>query len=204
MAETQNSLADLFLGGVGADSALAFVETNILPELSAVPTGLNGLGWSDFSGEIVEAFRASLNVSFADVLTGAWTKMQELQEYLDPERHPPEEVALVPLVRHSVRSKHHPAVEILYGEEVLFTFTFDVDLSLDVEGAILKVQAGQIFEIVSASVGCSGKLKYGSAELLSGRTKRYSISTPIRLKSRIPIPRLPDTSSTGIDTLTGD
>ena len=81
----------------------------------------------------------------------AWRKYGALAEYTDPSRHPPEEVALVPLADHTVRSDHHPYLEVLIDDRPIGKITFDITLAVTLRGFELKLQGGKIKAIQTGS-----------------------------------------------------
>lgn len=187
---TPMSLADLFLEHTGATGAVNALEATVWPELEAKITGVPNLDRSVVAGEIGDALVEALDVGFVDVFTGAWIKLKELQAYRDRKAHPPSEVAMVPLARHSIRSTHRPAVEILLGEQRIFELAFDVALELQLDGFVLKIQDGRILEIASGRFKGKGSLKYGAATLIAKETPTHPLPGRIALDPAVPIPEI--------------
>lgn len=190
MPKTPMSLADLFFEHTGATGAVKTLEATVWPELEAKIAGAPNLDRSVVTGEIEDALLQALDVGFIDVFTSAWIKLKELQPYRDRKAHPPSEVAMVPLAKHSIRSTHRPAIEILLGERRILELVFDVALELQLDGFILKIQDGRILEIASGRFKGKGSLKYGGATLIAKETPAYSLPGRIALDSAVPIPEI--------------
>ncbi|HSM40470.1 MAG TPA: hypothetical protein VK862_06940, partial [Afifellaceae bacterium] len=167
MAEANPTLADLLFGaprgeGEGADAAAgarAAIERGEFPDIRARVNELPEISWPAASGAIADALKDALDVTLADVLKGAWAKANELDAAL---KRPAGETTLVPLAEHTVKSVHHPEVEVVARhpvaggapaqESVIATLVFDAEFVLTLEGVVLKVRDGAIADITSGTL----------------------------------------------------
>ena len=69
------------------------------------------IAWPAISDAFAQALHSALDVKVLDVLGSGWTKLIQLQAYLDRERYPPNDLYLLPLAQHTITSVHHPGVE---------------------------------------------------------------------------------------------
>ena len=122
-----------------------------------------------------------LNLNVVNVLMDAWNKYAEIAKYADREKYGPEESILVPLAEHTVKSKHHPYVEILLHDAAVGRVEFDLDFSLTLEGFVLKIQDGMIREIKTGSAKGEGSLTLASATLLKRELQ------PLHFPGHIPL-----------------
>lgn len=136
---------------------------------------------------VAEKARDVLNLNVVDVLAEAWKKYAEIEKYADRQKYGPEESILVPLAEHTVKSKHHPYVEILLHEKPLGRVEFDLDFSLTLEGFVLKIQDGIIREIQTGSAKGEGKLTLATVTLLKRETKPLDFPSHISLGQGIPL-----------------
>lgn len=189
------SLKKLFFPeeGDGGDAlegaSLVDLEADIQEQLPKVSMGSVKEEMSAKIGEV-------LDVGFDEVLVSAWKKVQGLQEYADPEKHPPEETLLVPLAKHSIQSAHRPHVDLKIKNVLIGSVQLEVQLALKLEGVVLRVQAGRIHDLragacqASGSLKCQLKSKVGTKELLSleRATPKFQLVGAISLGDGFAIP----------------
>ncbi len=148
-----------------------------------------GLSWGIAWSKIIGGLDELLNISLQGILVKAWKKYQELRKYRDKERYPPYETYLVHLVEHTIKSEHHPYLEILInGVEIHQKIEFTISLALTIEGAVLKIKDGKIEEIMPGSCKGEGTLACGEFILLKQETRTFALPASINLGEGIPIP----------------
>ena len=182
----------------------------IREQLAAVASGCVQLGikqrlaaaatprfWGRIGRSIEESVVAKLSaLPVSTVLVDGWLKVNELRAYADPARHPPGEASDVALVKHSVTSPHTVAVDLLVdGASVAPTIELDVEIELEIEGAILHVLDGKIRAITLASVAASARIEYDGRKLAEVPLHPIEIAHDIALETPIPI-SLPDRYAT--------
>ncbi len=120
-------------------------------------------------------------------LLGCWSKYRELRQHADRSKHSADEVALVPMVRHKVKSSQQAKIEVFAGAAALGHLDFQFDLSLELEGVILKVQDGRIRSVTTgrcqgrAALACAGNV------LVEKKTQYLELSGVINLGEGIAI-----------------
>ena len=159
-------------------------------ELKAALKGIPEFSVDMVREEVGVAYRKLLDIDIFDIFSGAWLKLKELQTYLDKTKHPPEEVSLVPLAEHTIRSEHHPQIEILIGEKQLFNITFDVLLEFKLTSFVLKIKDGCIHEIKTGSFKCAGIIKCGGEKLVEKKSSKYKLPASIAFNECFKIPCL--------------
>jgi hypothetical protein len=194
MPDLPTTLAELLLETPPTAGAKRLLQKAKLSDLRARVDKLPGITWSTAADMLANAICESLDVKLLDILAGTWAKIGELQAHLDPERHPPGEISLVPLVQHKLRSVHHPTVEVLVGDTVVARLEFEVELSLSLEGVILKIRNGEIIGVGSENCFGRGVLKLAGAALVDKRTPKYTIPGALEFEDGIPIPKLLNTA----------
>lgn len=149
--------------------------------------------------EIAAKIGEVLDLGFSEVLLSGWKKYQGFQAYADPAQHPPEETILVPLAEHTIQSSHSPRVDVMIKNVLIGSIALEVQLSLALEGVVLKIQAGKILDIRAGTCQAAGSLqatltsKVGNKELLSldKQTPKLQLAGAIQLGDGVAIPRLP-------------
>ncbi len=181
--------ADDVLDGEGGN--LDALEDGIKEQLPKVP-------FKAIRDELRNKILEVLDVGLEAVLGASWTKYQGIQEYADPEEHPPEETALAPLADHTIESSHSPHVDLVIKDAVLATIQLDIELAITLEGVLLKIQGGRILSLeagsgqVSGSLTCTLNVKDVEKELMSveKETPRLELPVAVPLGDGIAIPSL--------------
>ncbi len=126
----------------------------------------------------------ALDVEMSSVLLGAWRKRNEILEYRDQRKYPAGESHAVPLLEHTVVSKHKPTIKAVIEKKpskLEWDLQFEVQLQLMLQGVILKIQDTRIMEIrVGSCRGC-GSIGYMGLTLLERQTGPYEFPCSIDL-----------------------
>lgn len=190
MASTTDSLSDLLtfdgrhltsdqLAALGAAPCMkqlrGRVAANLLPSL-----------WQGALRAIGEAISTALEVRLADVLVTGWNKYRELSKFADPGRYPPEQVNLVALAEHKIKSRHEPRIALLVEGATFAELRLRVDLDVNIEGATLKVQDARIREVSTGRCTVKGTLSCEGLQLAEQK-RTFTIPGTVSFGSGIPI-----------------
>jgi hypothetical protein len=126
----------------------------------AIAAGGTGLTLSSVVKAIAEKFHEMLNTPVSDILTRAWNQSRELRKALD-ETRTKHETAMVPLLDHTIKSEQHPHIDLLEGEKPVARLAFAVELQVKLKGLVLKIDSGEIKEIVAGEIKLKGTVKLG-------------------------------------------
>lgn len=143
--------------------------------------------WPWVRKAVTDSSRDLLNLNVVDVLVGAWKKYMQIEQYADPKKYGPGETTLAPLVEHKVTSHHRPYVQILLKEREVARVTFDLDFSLKIEGFVLKIRDGKIWEILTGSGIGEGSLSLDDLTLWKHELKPIRFPGHISLSDGIPV-----------------
>jgi len=191
MSGTPITLAELFRSSASegpADRQVIVAQTgdNLRAQIADVPE----VGWGPIEEEIGNSLDQLLDIRISDIFAGAWTKLQELQEYRDGKKHPPDETSIVPLHRHTIKSSHKPKIRIYSGQAEIATIEFSVDTQFEVATANLKVRGGRIVEVTAGEYKMSGKISLAGKTLMQKSTRAYQLPGHLSLGEGIEIPAL--------------
>lgn len=129
-----------------------------------------------------------------DLLKGifipAWRQHPDLQEYRDFTKHPADEIALVPLVDHSIVTTHAPKIEPTVGGRSLGEIKFDVKGEFYIKGAILQVRDAKIQKIRFGGIDGTGTLSLAGVSFLE-KVGNLDISGNLDLQEAVPIGNVP-------------
>lgn len=148
--------------------------------------------WARIGRSIEETVVGKLaSIRLGTVLVDGWSKIAELRAYADPEQHPPGESNDVALAKHAITSPHTVAVDLLVDGATAATIELDVELELELEGAILHILDGRVHAITLGAASASVRVEYEGTELTSVPLRSIDVGHEIELEHPIPI-ALPD------------
>ncbi|MCG8343959.1 MAG: hypothetical protein MI685_02215 [Chlorobiales bacterium] len=116
---------------------------------------LKGLKWSCIRETILEHLNKILDISIADILVSAWQKNNEIKKYAQPDQYPEGETFLVPLLEHTITSRHEPSLELSIDNLFRETIPFTINLELVLKGFDLEIAGGKIMKVHTGK--CWGK-----------------------------------------------
>jgi len=146
--------------------------------------------WPVTFSEIIKKIGDLLNIPIPDIMIKAWNKYGILQKYLDKKKYSPEETIIIPLAEHTIKSDHHPYIEILINDEPVGKIKFDINIALTLKGITLKIQNGRIKEILTGDCKGRGTIKYENLVILERQLGSISLPGSIDLGQGVTIPIL--------------
>ncbi len=200
MTQAEPTLQSMFFEGEPKGKAGSLLPMDQLSEArQEFKRQLPKAAWALVQKELQKKMEEILGTRVSEILGAAWGKYEELCEYADPAKHPPEETALVPLARHTIRSAHSPHIDILIREVSIGTIGVDVELALELEGVILRVQGGRILAAQAGSLQGDGSLEctFRRGELTKSILKmdksipKLTLDRELGFEKGIPIPARP-------------
>jgi hypothetical protein len=141
-----------------------------------------------FYEKMIRELPGGLDLEIKDILVWAWRKRREITQYRDPARYPPGETHIVPLLEHTVVSKHGLTIQPVVNKVELPTkIKFDIVLKLKMKGTMLGIRDGKIMEILVGSCTGSGSIQYAGATILEKKTAPFTLPATINLGEGITI-----------------
>ncbi len=137
---------------------------------------------------IVQMIPELLRVDVGTLLASAWKKCAELQKYRDSKTYPPDETVLVELAQHTIRSSHSPHLDVMVGESRVQRIDFDLELTLDIEAAVLTVRDGKIWAVSLGSCKGAGELSYKGCSILQRESRALSMPGKFEFDEPVNIP----------------
>ena len=168
--------------GVLSSQEFSRVKQSITKEIKGFPLP------PSFYEKIIQELPQSLDIEIKDILVWAWRKRGEIIQYRDKKKYPPGETYLVPLLEHTVISKHSPTIQpVINNVELPTKIKFDIVLKLKLKGAILDIRDGKIIEILTGSCTGSGSIQYAGITILEKKTAPYTLPATLNLGEGITI-----------------
>ncbi|MEZ5935102.1 MAG: hypothetical protein R3F54_24865 [Alphaproteobacteria bacterium] len=138
-------------------------------------TGLADVDRRAMTNTVAEKLKDALNIGIDQILLSAWTQHRDLVNDLERSRQLKGETLLVPLADHTIRSTHHPAVEVMVNDRRVAAFKFNANLMLRIQRAVLKVEAGEVVGVESGVWHGVGQLKCGPVTLVEHETQEFAL-----------------------------
>lgn len=136
---------------------------------------------------LIREVTQALDIEMSDLLLQAWRTRREIDQYRDKKRYPPGESHIVPLLEHTVVSKHSPAIQPVVNNIHLRKITFDIILKLKLKGAMLKIRDAKIMGVLMGSCSGSGTIEYAGLVILEKKTAPHSFPSSISLGEGVSI-----------------
>lgn len=178
--DLQNGTAD-WVSRMVDSREFAPVRQRMVQEMKGYPAP------PSFDALVVRQLTDLLDIELSHVLIGAWRKRQEIIQYRDREQYPPGEVHVVPLLEHTVTSRHSPTIQPIINNVPLPKIKFDVVLRLKMKGIMLKILDAKIKEILTGECLGNGSIQFEGVTLVERQTAPVSLPGSIVLKEAMVI-----------------
>jgi len=191
LAEPRLTLRDVFLpdgdavslhwSAVEGEKKLTHLKSTLAAAASSIP-------WRFANDSILRQVPSLLNVGLLDdVLLKVWNEGKLFQKYLDPEKYRAQDAVHVALAEHTVKSEHHPRLEILVNGEPMGTIDFEATVKIEVEGAVVEVRDGRIWKVSAGNLRVEGELSCEGVILAQAKSKKIHIDAEKTFPRGIPI-----------------
>ena len=127
-----------------------------------------------------------LDTPLTPTLKKVYSQTNLLNRYLDPDNYDAEEVILVELAEHDVKSTHAPELDIVINGQSVGALRFDIELVLALKGLVLKIQDAKIIGIMPGSCQGIGAISFYGLVLVQKESETVELPE-IDLKEGIPI-----------------
>ena len=149
-------------------------------------TGLADLDRRAMTNTVAEKLKDALDVSINQILLSAWSQHRDLVADIERSQQLKREALLVPLADHTIRSTHHPAVEVMINDRRVAAFKFNANLMMRIRRAIVKVEAGEVVGVEAGAWHGVGQLKCGPVTLVEHETKEFGLPKNLSKKPARP------------------
>jgi hypothetical protein len=148
--------------------------------------------WNGVGQEVEGAIAKGLGgLSITKILVEAWLSAMQFRAYADPKIHPPGESSVATLAKHTVKSPHKIAVDLLVAGQKTQSIVLDLTVLLDLEGVHLRILDGRIRAISLGAMKVSASLKLADKELKRFPLRDVKLDDELELHPPMPI-MLPD------------
>ncbi|MBZ5554583.1 MAG: hypothetical protein LAO21_17845 [Acidobacteriia bacterium] len=169
-------------------SRTAVESSRFMPALrEALAKGSKAIKWDAVSDVLAKKILETLDVPLLDILLPAWKKYREVEEFADPGKYPPADTYLVSLAEHSVKSEHHPCVEVLFKGAKLTQIDFTLTAEFTLEGFVLQIQGGRIKAIRPGTIKGQGSLALETTVVLEKDFGSIELPGMLQLGEGIPL-----------------
>ncbi|MGI9510810.1 MAG: hypothetical protein ACR2QJ_15830 [Geminicoccaceae bacterium] len=152
-------------------------------------TGLVDIDRRVMTSTVADKLKDALDVGINQILLSAWSQHRDLVNDLERSNSLKDETILVPLADHTIRSTHHPAVEVMVNDRRVAAFKFNANLMMRIQSAVLKVEAGEVVGVESGAWHGVGQLKCGPVTLVEHETKEFALPRSLTKRPEKPGPK---------------
>lgn len=143
---------------------------------SKIRDEIKDVKWTASIPELSQKIGDLLNIKVPDIFIASWKKEQELQKVINESESAPDEVFYVELAEHTIKSEHHPYIEIIVEEVQVKKIEFLLSILFKTKGFILKICNGLIEEIQTGN--CEVEGTFGYKDLILAKKKLSPIKMP--------------------------
>ena len=140
------------------------------------------LAWGFVGLEASSAVRSVLDGDVFEWVARGWCAAEELYEYTDPAKHPPNERAIVHLGEHAFVKVLHPVLEVMVGPIHCGSLRFTLELAANFRAVALAIVRAHIVAVDAGDGFVSAKLKYGDVTLHNAETRKVSFPAHLALQ----------------------
>lgn len=101
-----------------------------------------------------------LHIPVSDIFVKSWKETDAIKVLLAESRKSPEAVTNVELADHTIKSKHHPHIEVRRKKATSKKIEFTLRLLFKLQGFSLRIQNGNITEMLTGPCEMQGTLEY--------------------------------------------
>ena len=127
-----------------------------------------GSNWTLIRAEILLEMQQLLDIPLQPILTESWKTHQDVSREIDAQKisdaDDPCDSSIVNLADHEIRSTHSPSLYIRIADSVHPLRLF-IGITLELRNVALRLQEGDIKEILSGTVSGKGFMQYQNATL---------------------------------------
>ena len=121
-----------------------------------------------------------LNIPVGDIFVRSWKEADAIKDLLAESRKSPDAVMSVELAEHTIKSKHHPHIEVRRKKATSKKIEFTLRLIFKLQGFSLRIQHGDIREMRTGPCEMQGTLEYQGLAVVEQK------NGPINLPQVIP------------------
>ncbi len=146
---------------------------------SDIKTQIPGSNWTNIRIEILQEMQQLLDIELQPILVESWKTHQDVVREISAQKQSTtDEISILHLPVHEIRSTHSPSLNITIAETVHPMKTF-IGVTLILRDVSLSVQHGEIKEILSGMVKGKGFMQYQNATLIEKEFLDFDITSKI-------------------------
>jgi len=150
-----------------------------------VSGALKGMPWGHLEETVCAKLSEQLNKDPLELISSAWEKYRVLADAAEQSKSG--ETVFVPLAEHSITSELHPYVEIQVGPQVVKKIEFDVSLTFQLKGLVLKIESEKIKSVEAGSCEGNGEIQVKNVSIWKHDFKPVNLPGRVNLGSGIAI-----------------
>ncbi|WP_458318283.1 hypothetical protein [Mycolicibacterium brisbanense] len=153
-----------------------------VPGLTSFPTPLrNAVGRAVASG-----VSDLLGLSLGDLAVAGWNRYARLREAALRTVEAPTRSEFIEMVRHQIKSSHHPSVELFIDGRSVATIPISLDVVFEMKAVVAVVQKGELTAIEAGTCAVTVILDFAGA-IIANKKRQFELSGAVRLRRGVPL-----------------
>ena len=179
--ENINNLKQLFKADfrhVPASTIRDFEATEEIQQLRlSIKSEIPNSQWEVIRTELFTQTESLLDIDLHSILVKSWKTHQDVRrEVLFQQESKNTNAAVITLADHEIRTTHSPSLVTQINSHNTINLRFFIGIVLHLKGVSLKIQNGEIKEILSGKVSGNGFMQYQNATLIEKDFLGFDIS----------------------------
>ncbi len=137
-------------------------------------------------GQAADRAKELMDVPIHTILVSAWGKYFALRKYLDQEKYPPNTTVAVEMSEHSVKSEHHPYLQ-LWINGVETRINFGISITLTLKSLILVIRNGRIRAVKAGECTAKGTVTCENIQIAERTSEPIPLPLELDLGDGIPL-----------------
>lgn len=155
---------------------------------TAVP-GFSGFGPAlrgAVGREMARRVNDLLGLDLGDLAIAGWKRYERLREAARRTHDAPTRTEFVELVKHQVKSSHHPSIELFVDGRSAAVIQVGLDVIFEMQGVVAVMKKGQLTAIESGKCTVTATLDVAGA-VVAKRQRQFDLPGAIRLRHGVPL-----------------
>jgi hypothetical protein len=148
---------------------------------------VKGITWRILRKEILKKLTKLLDIEIVKIIINGWIDNDYFEKINKIKDLNSEDSILLPIVNHTVKSSHHPYLEIIHNGVTIHKIDFEIKVDFHLRAINLNIQNKKIKEISSGECDIQGEFFCEKIRLLEAEIKNINLPGTLDLGKGITI-----------------
>jgi hypothetical protein len=184
------TVCDVIFDGVPGEPVDALAKSlREQAALAAAVPGFTGFGSAlrnAVGREMARRVSDLLGLDLGDLAIAGWKRYQRLMEAARRTYDAPGRTEFVEMVKHQIKSSHHPSIELFIDGRSAATIQVGLDVIFEMEAVVAVVKKGELTAIDSGKCTVTVMLDVAGA-VVAKKQRQFDLPGAIRLRHGVPL-----------------